>query len=615
MSAITPASFTDQSLRKKLIMIMGVQRSGTTALFEALAGASGVSPRNEAPSDEIYDDYFLRPEPEIRSVLHALPGTVLLKPVRESERRTPLEVVAEYRDYDLHIIWLYRDPVNVYHSFVRLGWSANLPDAASWFAAQWSKRNMEALAVRRFLQKQLVFVSYEDLTAHPRLIVTLAEALGIHSLTSLRPDSSGGRKALPAPIQRIIDVKTARVRSTLAHARSIRPRRKLPPIADFFDNTRKRFIALIRKEGSPASPATILRPAEYADFLNATDPGPLYRLWRKAGVLRRSSETGNQVAIGYEACRLIYANSVPFAYEESVAWQTSERMNQLEAFVAERRPGLRRQVEDEIVSTLSSAKSSDVSSCLARLSDRLAVIWLGLPGKESEACVRALGRMSLPGASDFAQEWKTIRPSIESSGLISDLLYARVLQIENVAGFFRATCLPLTALHLIILNSLVALSNCSELMKRLRADPRIIRSAIDESQRLNPIFLSMKRRLVRSVEVGGAVLAQNSEVDLLVGAANRDPEVFADADAFNLDRDAPPPFLLESEDVPFMRLDASPRRGCNHLVFDVAYMVIRQILEDPRCLRVEPGSRAVFQLSGGSCLQGFLAARVSLIPA
>jgi hypothetical protein len=140
--------------RKSLIMIMGVQRSGTTALFDALAAAPGISPRNESKSDTIYDDYFLRPEPEIRAVLHSLPGTVLLKPVRESERRTPLQVAEEYRDYDLRIIWLYRDPVNVFFSYVRLGWCEDSPAAALWFAMEWSNRNEEAAG--RFLRKSKV---------------------------------------------------------------------------------------------------------------------------------------------------------------------------------------------------------------------------------------------------------------------------------------------------------------------------------------------------------------------------------------------------------------------------------------------------------------------------
>ena len=80
---------------KRLVMILGFQRSGTTALFNTLASASGVSPRHEHADDDVYDDYFLRPESQVRPVLSALPGMVLLKPVRESRRRSPLEIAEE----------------------------------------------------------------------------------------------------------------------------------------------------------------------------------------------------------------------------------------------------------------------------------------------------------------------------------------------------------------------------------------------------------------------------------------------------------------------------------------------------------------------------------------
>lgn len=599
--------------RKKLIMIMGVQRSGTTALFESLAGATGVTPRQESSGDEIYDDYFLRPEPEIRSALHALPGIVLLKPVRESERRAPLEVAAEYSNYDLRIVWLYRDPVNVYHSFLRLGWSGDSPDEASWFAEHWAKRNVEALSALDSCQKQLLFVSYDDLTNYPDLTSALAKALGIRSSSSLRRDFSGGRKVLPASMQKIIDLPTAPVRKALAAARSIRPHLLSPTKTSIFERLQKWFGASFRQDHNRAEATSILQSAEYSDFLNAADSGLLYRRWHEEGVLRSFPETGSYIAIGYEACRLLHVNSTPFATGKLYTWQTPAQIAEMDAFLAAHRPRLRRQVEEEIVAALSMAKSLDFSSCLVRLSDRLALVWLGLPEKEIEVCVRALGRMSLPGASESAQEWESIRSTIESSGLVSDLLGAGLLQPAEVADFFRETCLPLKALQVIVENTLFSLMDQSEIMQRVRNHPKLVRSATNESLRLNPLFLSMKRRLVRDVEVGGVGFAQNSEVDLLVGAANRDPKIFSDADAFALDRNAPPPFLLENESVPFMRLDDEARPGCNHLVFDAAGIVIENLLVLPRTLRVKKGRYAKFQHSSGNCVQVLMSARVMLV--
>ena len=205
---------------KRLVMILGFQRSGTTAMFETLASSPGVSPRHEEADDDIYDDYFLRPESQIRPLLAALPGTVLLKPVRESRRRSPLEVATEYSDYDLSIIWLYRDPVNVYQSWLEKGWLKSIPRE---FASQWMRRNEGCLDSRAALGDTLIMVRYEDLVAHPACVEDLAGRLGLSVQSTLRADRNVGRSSLPADVQETIDTLTWTTVEKLDNARSIRP--------------------------------------------------------------------------------------------------------------------------------------------------------------------------------------------------------------------------------------------------------------------------------------------------------------------------------------------------------------------------------------------------------
>lgn len=205
---------------KRLVMILGFQRSGTTALFKTLASAPGVSPRHEHANDDVYEDYFLRPEPQIRPVLEPLPGTVLLKPVRESQRRSPLEVAEEYRDYDLTMIWLYRDPVNVYHSWLEKGWSARLP---SWIVSLWVKRNDKCLTSRAALGDKLIIVRYEDLVTSPACVAALTGRLGLTVESTLRADSNAGRTHVAADVQQEIDAATRATLEQLDDARSIRP--------------------------------------------------------------------------------------------------------------------------------------------------------------------------------------------------------------------------------------------------------------------------------------------------------------------------------------------------------------------------------------------------------
>ena len=145
---------------------------------------------------------------------------MLLKPVRESRRRSPLEVATEYSDYDLSIIWLYRDPVNVYRSWLEKGWVKSMPQE---FASHWMTRNEGCLDSRGALGDTLIMVRYEDLVAHPACVEDLAGRLGLAVQSTLRADRNVGRTCLPADVQEKIDAVTRATLVTLDTARSIRP--------------------------------------------------------------------------------------------------------------------------------------------------------------------------------------------------------------------------------------------------------------------------------------------------------------------------------------------------------------------------------------------------------
>jgi len=73
-------------------------------------------------------------------------------------------------------------------------------------------------------------------------------------------------------------------------------------------------------------------------------------------------------------------------------------------------------------------------------------------------------------------------------------------------------------------------------MRRLRKDPGLIPSAVEEMLRYEgPIQLN-NRRLTAPLELGGKRLAEGTFVTLGIGAANRDPAQFADADRFDVGR-------------------------------------------------------------------------------
>ena len=71
---------------------------------------------------------------------------------------------------------------------------------------------------------------------------------------------------------------------------------------------------------------------------------------------------------------------------------------------------------------------------------------------------------------------------------------------------------------------------------RLRAEPALIRTAVEEFLRIESSNQLGNRITTCGAEVGGVTLAPHTQVTLCIGAANRDPEAFAEPDRLDLAR-------------------------------------------------------------------------------
>jgi cytochrome P450 len=76
-----------------------------------------------------------------------------------------------------------------------------------------------------------------------------------------------------------------------------------------------------------------------------------------------------------------------------------------------------------------------------------------------------------------------------------------------------------------------------EVKQRLIDDPSLIPAAIEESMRLHTPFFGLYRTTTKDVSVGGVEIPKGSAVLMMWAAANRDPKVFPNPDAFDLDRE------------------------------------------------------------------------------
>ncbi len=105
-------------------------------------------------------------------------------------------------------------------------------------------------------------------------------------------------------------------------------------------------------------------------------------------------------------------------------------------------------------------------------------------------------------------------------------LYHNCIFLLN-AGHETTTTLIGNGLWLLIKNST---------LEKLKSQPTLIPSAVEEMLRYEgPIQLN-NRRLLETLEIGGKVLPEGSLLTLGIGAANRDPRQFPDAERFDVAR-------------------------------------------------------------------------------
>lgn len=85
-------------------------------------------------------------------------------------------------------------------------------------------------------------------------------------------------------------------------------------------------------------------------------------------------------------------------------------------------------------------------------------------------------------------------------------------------------------------NGLVALSENPAQKKRLIENPDLIKTTVEEILRFESSNQLGNRMTTEQVELGGVTLAAGTPVTLCIGAANRDPQQFADPENFDISR-------------------------------------------------------------------------------
>ncbi len=140
-------------------------------------------------------------------------------------------------------------------------------------------------------------------------------------------------------------------------------------------------------------------------------------------------------------------------------------------------------------------------------------------------------------ATDFAALVRSIvveRRQEPHEDLISDLVATELSEDEVVAS----AVLLLNAGHEASVN--VFGNGLAAMLARGLRPGADIPLTVEEMLRFDSALQLFERTAVAPVEVGGVVVAPGQKIAALLGAANRDPGVFADADTFDVRRDPNP---------------------------------------------------------------------------
>jgi cytochrome P450 len=85
-------------------------------------------------------------------------------------------------------------------------------------------------------------------------------------------------------------------------------------------------------------------------------------------------------------------------------------------------------------------------------------------------------------------------------------------------------------------NGTLALLRHPEELARLKANPSLVPSAVEEFLRYDGSVQMTARTALTDVEIGGKVIRKGTQAIIMLGAANRDPEVFPEPDRLDITR-------------------------------------------------------------------------------
>jgi cytochrome P450 len=180
-----------------------------------------------------------------------------------------------------------------------------------------------------------------------------------------------------------------------------------------------------------------------------------------------------------------------------------------------------------------------------RWSDVIMALGYALSGGEEAARVQREFAAVTAEMRGYVADLAEQRRAAPKDDLLTRLVQAEVegerLTQDELLGFFQ---LLLSAGHEtttnLINNAILCLIENPGQLARLRAEPRLLASAIEEILRYRSPVQAMFRMSKRDIPLHGQVIPAGKMVMAMIGSANRDPLKFRDAEHFDITRDPNP---------------------------------------------------------------------------
>jgi cholest-4-en-3-one 26-monooxygenase len=230
---------------------------------------------------------------------------------------------------------------------------------------------------------------------------------------------------------------------------------------------------------------------------------------------------------------------------------TPRRINALE-------PMIRQLANDILDETSAKGRVDYVTDVAAELPLRVIARFLGVPVEDRAllfsasnrllgfedaeyGTTEADGRQAAMDLAMLAYKIGEARKAAPEDDIITILLKAeldgdRLSEIDFIAFFVLLTIAGNETTRNQTSHTLRLLLEHPAELEKLRADPSLLPSAIEEALRFSPPVMYFRRTTTADTELRGVPIPQGSYVAIYYPSANRDEDVFPDADTFDITR-------------------------------------------------------------------------------